>query len=175
MDLQLGSESLGICPTTGSIYTEHSAQDSPEAVDEYDSSGKFIGTSPLPLGVFSASCRYVLPFIALARHGPRGVYDANARVELVEFPWKEDGKTDQHWFRSWNPRNDDLLLMSSVPAGSNLGTTDIYDVALRKVIKSWPSSEDSPPVVWSSDGKATVTVKEHRSGFDPIVPKNPKK
>src|SRR5262249_45385223 len=137
------------------------------AADEYDPNGRFIETAPLPLGVFSANCRYVLPFIALAVHGPDtwGVYDAHSRIRLVEFPWSEDGRTAVHLFRSWNPHHDGFLLMRSFTPSPVVTTTDMYDVAGRRIIKSWP---DTAPLVWSGDGKSTVTVRDHHIVFEPI-------
>jgi len=168
------SELLGVCPVTGNFYTEHRFANDELGVDEYDDSGKFIGTTHSSLAVYSPNCGYVLPFAAVGAHGPDdwGVFEARSRAKLMDFPWSEDGITDLHWFNSWNPnpRHDALLIMYSTEARSKTDTIDLLDVGKRSVVKSWPNPEGSPPVRWSGDGEATVTVRDHHIVFEPLGP-----
>ena len=168
--VQQTSELLGVCPATGNFYTEHRFANGELGVDEYDGNGKFIGNTHSPLAIYSANCRYVLPFAVVGAHGPDvwGVYEASTRTMLMDFPWKEDGKTDLHWFKAWNPRHDNLLLMYSQEARTKMDTIDLLDVSKRAVVKNWPSPEGSPPVRWSGDGEATVTVRDHHIVFESL-------
>ena len=106
------SELLGICAKTGRFYTEHYySSDNEDGRDEYDGDGNLLSQLRSPRGVYSANCRYVLPFSALNPHGPAdwAVFDAASNEMVMDFPQTETG-TDSHWFTSWNPRYDNLLL-----------------------------------------------------------------
>jgi hypothetical protein len=163
------AELIGACRATGDFYTEHHLETG-AGTDEYDAAGKLVKTLHSDLAVFSAGCKYVLPFVALSLHGPDdwAIYDAQSHAKLADFPWNEDGKTDLHWFQAWNPQDDKLLQMHSSRAATKTDTLDIYDVTAQKVIKSWPDSAAASPTVWSGDGKATVTVRDHHIVFDPL-------
>jgi hypothetical protein len=162
------SELLAVCPSTGNFYTEHHLPDGKLAADEYDPSGKFLKTLASPLAVYSANCRYVLPFASIGLHGPDdwGIFDASSQAKLMDFPWREDGKTDLHWFRAWHPHLDNLMLMYSKDAKKDADTIDIMDVDKRMVVKSWLNPEGGPPIRWSGDGKSTVTVRDQHIVFE---------
>jgi len=168
--VQQTSELIGICPANGNFYTEHRSIKDELGADEYDGSGKFIRTIRSPLAVYSAECTYGLPFAAIGLHGPDdwGVFHAASGQKLMDFPWNEDGKSDLHWFRAWNPRRDSLLLMYSTEGATKKDTVDALDVAQRKVVKSWPHPEGSPPIEWSGDGSAVVTVRDQQVVFDSL-------
>jgi hypothetical protein len=171
--LRGSTEEVAFCVATGHFFTPHWYPELPRAetgVDEYDAEGNFIRSSKSPLAVFSARCRYALPFSAIGRHGPDdwAVYDALSGKRLMNFPWDESGKTDQHWFESWNPTHDHLLLMHSAKAGRGATTTDMVDVRQRRIVKSWPGEPGDPPLVWSGDGNSVVTVRDRRIIFEPI-------
>ena len=164
------SELVGICPATGNFYTEHRLPNDELGADEYSATGTFIRTISSPFAVFSAACSYVLPFASVGLHGPDdwGVYQASTGSKLMDFPWNEDGKSDLHWFRAWNPRHDNLLLMYSTAAATKMDTVDVLDVNQRRVLKSWLHPEGSPPIEWSSDGEAIVTVRDQHLIFEPL-------
>jgi hypothetical protein len=162
------SERVGICAQTGNFYTEHHFQNDELGADEYDGNGKFIRSIHSPLAIYSSSCGYTLPFAVAGLHGPDdwGVFEAGSGTKLIDYPWVDDGKSDLHWFRSWNPRHDGLLLMYSTTASTRMDSIDAVDVSARKVVKSWPHPEDAAPVEWSSDGDATVTVRDEHVVFE---------
>jgi len=164
------SELLSVCRATGNFYTQHQFPNDEVGADEYDSEGNFIRTLRSPLAVFSQNCRYVLPFDALGAHGPDdwAVFEASSGKKLMDFPWSEDGETDVHWFNSWNPRHDSLLLMYSTAAHNKGDSIDLFDVSKGNVVKSWPISDGSPPVRWSGDGQATVTIRDQHIVFEPL-------
>jgi len=164
------SELVGICPTTGNLYTEHRYPKDELGVDEYDSAGKFLRAIHSPLAVYSSGCGYVLPLNAIGGHGPDdwGVFEASSGTRIMDFPWNEDGKSDLHWFREWNPHHDNLLLMYSTEASTKTDTIDVLDVRERRVIKNWPHPEGAPPIEWSSDGESVVTVRDHHVVFEPL-------
>lgn len=171
--LRGSTEEVAFCGATGHFFAPHWYAGQPRAetgVDEYDAEGNFIRSSKSPLAVFSARCRYALPFSAIGRHGPDdwAVYDALTHERLMNFPWDESGKIDQHWFESWNPTHDHLLLMHSAKAGSGAATVDMVDVRQRRIVKSWPGPPGAPPLVWSGDGNSVVTVRDRRIIFEPI-------
>jgi hypothetical protein len=165
------SELVEVCPATGNFYTEHHYPNDELGVDQYDSAGKFVRANRTPLAVYSAACNYVLPFAAVSLHGPGdwGVFTAGAGEKIMDFPWNEDGKSDLHWFRAWNPHHDNLLLMYSTEAATRTDTIDVLDVRQRKVIKKWPHPEGSPPIEWVSDGESVVTVRDYHVVFEPLV------
>jgi hypothetical protein len=164
------SELIGLCPATGNFYTEHRFSADELGADEYDGNGKFVRTIHSPLAVYSAACTYALPFAAIGLHGPDdwGVFEASSGTKLIDYPWNEDGKSDLHWFRTWNPSHDNLLLMYSTAAASKMDTIDVLDVVKRSVVKSWPHPEDSAPIEWSGDGEAIVTVRDNHVVFEPF-------
>lgn len=166
---------LSFCAVTGHFFAEHwYSGDSRLGTDEYDAKGTFVKSIKQDRAVFSARCRYVLPFAALALHGPDdwAIYDATTRAQMQDFPWTEDGKHDLHWFIAWNPVYDHLLLMHSNKAGSEIGTVDVLDVRHGAVIRSWADTAEGAPLVWSGDGSSVVTIREHHVRFDRIGPDN---
>jgi hypothetical protein len=170
VSVQQTSELVGTCPATGNLYTEHRFPGDELGADEYEGNGKFIRTIRSPLAVYSADCTYALPFAAIGLHGPDdwGVFHAGSGGKLMDFPWNDDGESDLHWFRSWNPHRDNLLLMYSTEARTKTDTIELLDVAQRKVVKAWAHPEGSPPVEWSGDGEATVTVRDQHVVLDPL-------
>jgi hypothetical protein len=166
------SELLGVCPATGNFYTERHLPNDELAADEYDAQGEFIATLRPPLAVYSSGCRYVLPFASIGIHGPDdwAVFEAGSRTKVMDFPWIEDGKTDLHWFRAWNPRHDNLMLMYSQTARTQMYSIAVLDVAKRAVVKSWPNPENGPPIRWSGDGESVVTLRDHHIAFESLGP-----
>ncbi len=160
VDLKDTTELLTICAKTGRFYTE-SYESNEERRDEYDSNGLFISRSVSPLAVYSANCRYVLPFAALPPHGPGdwAVFDAATGSKLMDFLWS-DTDPDSHWFIAWNPQYDNLLL-----ARSGNGW-DVVHVGQRRNIRHFPGSDE--PVAWSGDGRATVTVRDRHIVFEAL-------
>jgi len=160
------SDSIGFCSVTGNFYTEHNS-----GADEFDAGGNFIRTIPSPLGLYSSGCNFVVPFGAVFLHGPVtwGIYEANHFNKLVEYPWTDDN-SDLHWFQSWNPTQDNLILIRTSLASAAMKTSDVVDVRGMKVIQSWPwpDNPNEPPTVWSGDGMAIATVRDHHIVFDPI-------
>jgi hypothetical protein len=159
------TELLSFCPVTGHFFTEHWYSNvSGLGTDEYDAHGTFVKGTKQDRAALSARCRYVLPFSALALHGPDdwAIYDATSGAQLQDFPWNEDGKHDLHSFIAWNPVFDHLLLMHSEKASSESGSVDVLDVRHGVVIMSWADSTEGAPMVWSGDGSSVVTIRDHR-------------
>jgi len=166
------SESLGFCASTGHFYTEREIEGK-RGGDEFDMTGNRIRTLQFPFGVYSSDCNFAVPFDALFHHGPAtwGIYGAIHFNRLVEYAWSDDNSSGLHWFQSWNPTQDNLLLIRTLPADNGSGTSDVLDVSEMKIIKSWPwpNNPTEPPAVWSGDGKAIVTVRDRHIVFDQVV------
>jgi hypothetical protein len=155
------SELLRTCPMTGNFYTDQG-----DSINEYDSNGQFLRNLTSRLAVYSARCGYVLPFASVGLHGPEdwGVFDASSRARLMDFPWNED---EPRLFRGWNPRYDNLLLMSATVANTKTETIGIVDVREQRIVKSWPANV-AAPAVWSGDGEAIVTFRDQHVVFEPL-------
>jgi len=157
------SELLTTCATTGHFFTESFGPGDESGRAEYDSTGKFIGDSNSSLAVYSANCRYVLPFIAINGHGPAdwAIFDATSGAKLMDFPWRNEPNSDSQWFSAWNPHYDNLLLTGSEGAGAA-----VIDIAQQKILRRIPYN--GAPVIFSGDGRATVTIREQHIVFDPL-------
>jgi hypothetical protein len=157
------TEYLSTCSKTGNVYTGSDTDGlRTDSYDEYAPDGTFLSHSPSPLAVYSANCRYVVPWIAVSNHGPDdwAVYDADSKSKLMDFPWRET-MPQSHWFVGWNPTYDHLLL-----AGNLADTIDVVNVAERVIVKRIPDNE--APIVWAGDGRATVTVRDHHIVFEDL-------
>lgn len=163
------TELLTICPTTGKFYTESSHTNSESDADEYDSTGVFMRHLMSPLVVYSASCRYVVPFAALSPHGPDdwAAFESSSGSKLMDFPWSDEGKTENHLFSAWNPRRDNLLLIHSQLPGNQVWTNDVVDLEQRTIVKRWADS--GAPVIWSGDGAAMITIRDHHIIFEQSI------
>jgi hypothetical protein len=160
------TELLTVCPATGKFYTESFAANSAVGVDEYDLTGAFVRHLMSTLAVHSANCRYVLPFAALSPHGPDdwAAFESSSGSKLMDFPWSDDENVKSQLFAAWNPRYDNLLLVHSRHRGDTW-STDVIDLEQRTTVKSWAGEV---PVIWSGDGTATITVREHHIVFEQL-------
>src|SRR5262245_27277871 len=103
VELKEPTELLTVCGKTGRFYTE--SYDVNVGRNEYDPNGVFISRTMSPLAVYSANCRYVLPFAALGPHGPDdwAVFQAESGIKLMDFRWS-DTDPRSYFFEQWNPR-----------------------------------------------------------------------
>jgi hypothetical protein len=164
------TEALGTCATSRHFFTEGSDSDA-KMLDEHDPDGNYVGQRKDGLAEFSASCKYVLPLVAVNGYGGPdswSVHDVTGKL-LIDFPWSEDEKATERWFDKWNPRYDHLLLMHSTPPIDKDGTVEVLDVRINKIIRQWSDAPSETRKVWSGDGKAVVTVRDHHVVFDKVV------
>jgi len=161
--LNASSERLAMCNATGHFFSESIDTNNESSAEEFDASGAFIGRLNSSLAVYSANCRYVLPFSALPAHGPDdwAIFEAASRLKLMDFPWSDDPAVDSQWFSEWNPHYDNLLLTGSEKAGAA-----VIDIAQQKILRRIP--DNGAPVIFSGDGRATVTVRDQHIVFDPL-------
>lgn len=154
------TEIVGICPSTGSVFTAtpRYAGHAGNTI-EYSPDLLFLRRVTNWIGVdFSAHCSYVSS--PWSYHGPLPwtIYEVASGRILASFPSEDEGK-DTYEPVAWNPKYDSLLLRKFVSHDGKNDRFEVFDVTSGHVLLSLRGAGSA---VWSGRG-AGVTVTMGRT------------